>query len=410
MQVITKSLSVGLLLSSVSMVAIAESWILTPIVTVGASYDDNFRLTRLKQHDDVTGLNLAVALAFDRVVDDFSVNGKVRLDFNTYDGDDIPDDNNQSLKVGITKKAELSKWSLVGLYTRDSTLKDISEQFDADDPSTYPDTDAGITTSRVRRKTLRLIPSWETRINERTRAKVSYELKDIGYENVLGSSLTDFTNHKLTGSVSRNLSERDLVRVGLSYQDYDSDAKNSDYDSVTGTLGYDRDFDETFRGGVEVGYRTTEGDKDDSDGAVFKMFLSKRTETANFYAHLQRSLSASGAGDQNETDQLLVRVRKSLSPTLALSLNGRYQTIDSTNNANNRDYFSFGPRLTWNITQWWSIDASYSYRWQEYDSAVATVAQPATLGVPAIPARTQDADSSAVFISVTYSKPTASTR
>jgi len=381
-----KRVSMAVALAVFSTGGTAETWVYTPVVELGVNHDDNFRLTA-GPHESVTGTNLRAGILLNRVSDELSFDGRAIFDFNQYDGDRIPNENNQFFNAKIAKKLELDTFDLFASYKRDTTLKDVEPDFDLDDPTLLVDPDAGITTTRIRRNTLRIGPSWKRRLDELTSLNLAYEYRSRDYKSDQTANLNDFITHRLKGTLNRNLTERDVASFGLEYLNYDSDAVNADYDSYSATIGLDHHFSETTRGGFRVGLRRTEGDTDDDTGVVYELHGLKKTELALYTAKLQRRLSPTGSGDLNETDQLLLKMKRSLSPTLDLNIRARYFMLDSNNDANDRDYLEISPELSWGFEQWWSLNFSYAYRRQEYD-----------LG-------NRDADSNAVFLSVSYAKP-----
>ncbi len=387
----TKKGMVAFAISTLPLGAMAETWVYTPIITLGASYDDNFRLTTAP-HGSVTGANVRAALAFTRVSDELSVDGRGVLDFNRYSGDKVPNENNQALYATIARRLELDTFKLFGSYKRDTTLKDINQGFDLNDPTLVPDPDAGITTTRIRRNTFRLLPSWKRQLDELTDMTLDYEYRNVSYKDGDVVSLNDYDSHRLRGTVSRHLTELDTGSVSVSYLTYNSDAANADYDSYSISVGFDHAFDETLKGGARLGWRSTNSDTGDDTGLVYELHVRKDTELAIYSAKLERRLAPSGTGDRNDTDQLLLQMKRSLSPTLDLNIRARYFKVDSNNDNNDRDYLSFEPGISWSFRQWWTLGFSYTYRRQKYDRAASS------------------ADGNTFYLSVSYAKPSGPTK
>jgi hypothetical protein len=63
----------------------------------------------------------------------------------------------------------------------------------------------------------------------------------------------------------------------------------------------------------------------------------------------------------------------------------RADSLDSNNN--DRTYISLEPALQWSLTRWWSVKASYRYRWEKRDELNSSV------------------DSNGVLVSLTYERP-----
>jgi len=241
---------------------------------------------------------------------------------------------------------------------------------------------------------LKLEPNWHHEINERTMMDVGYEFNLVKYENNQpGSGLSDYNQHGITPSISRNLSERDILTTTVGYVQYNSDdLVNTVGKSYFLTIGYKRAFTETLRGGATTGIRHTKLTSDVSDssssGFVLQMNLDAKFEASKLSLKANRSLLPSGAGGLLEVSELSVKFNHKFRERLfgAFLLLGSEKNLVGESGGNKRYSLQASPRIGWKITQWWTVGAGYRYQQRELVDS------------------TNDAVNNIVFIQLRYSK------
>ncbi len=146
---------------------------------------------------------------------------------------------------------------------------------------------------------------------------------------------------------------------------------DSSTDAYGATVGWVHQFSETAGGSIDVGANESDQNGDSNDGLSLSVRGFRNTESGSLYLQAQRSLMPSGFGTLNETDRLLFGYQRSLSDTVALTLNvDTYRTSASTNSSNNdeRKYVSAGPELRWAFSPHFSVGATYRYTWVDRQS------------------------------------------
>lgn len=123
-------------------------------------------------------------------------------------------------------------------------------------------------------------------------------------------------------------------------------------------------------------------------GGLFRVEGTRQLERGRITGKVERSLSPSGSGNIVESDVFALRVTKPISERTALMLQSQYVSNGSSDGAqggnNGRDYFRIEPGLRYSLSETWSIDLSYTYRWEDREQEVSS------------------ADSNAVYLSVNY--------
>jgi len=112
-------------------------------------------------------------------------------------------------------------------------------------------------------------------------------------------------------------------------------------------------------------------------GALFYASLEKDLERTSFAGTLSKIVSPSGSGQLNESDRLMVKMRRELTALMDFSLevNGiRNKSGTGGVSSTDRKYYSILPALHWRLSRWWRVAASYRYIRQKYDNS-ATAAE-----------------------------------
>lgn len=376
----------------------AELWQLTPRITLEEIYDDNIRLLT-GPHDSVTGTLLKGYFGVSRLTENSGVVGRLYLDLSDYSGDEEVTDNNNNVHISLDshRKTERTKWGLKGVFRRDTTLRRIDVLEDSDDAPVdiEDDVDEGLVTTDIRRHRLNLRPSLQHSISERTELSMSYNYQDVRYEdNPAGSGLFDYFQHSVNAGFFRRLTERDTINFSLGVGRFESeDNADNQVDTYALTVGFKRALSETTNGTIKVGINHSEQKSNvqdsESDGYILRLGLNHKTEVTRYNALLSHDLKPSGAGNIIEATEFNLRIRHRFSERLGGALNLGYterETIGSSP-SNTRRYYSIRPRLNWKLSRWWTVGGGYNYRQSKADGSV------------------DSADSNAVYISLSHSKP-----
>ena len=245
-------------------------------------------------------------------------------------------------------------------------------------------------------------------------------INDIGRFTV-ADELDDFTENLLEFSFRHQLSRIDTISTLVSYSAFEAQSemsvpeneripdpreddilRNPRFDTTTDTarvsVGYDRNFSPTLRGGVQVGYFTartdTFGETETNDGYTAAITASKINDLDKFSAKFGVEVFPSDIGEVVESLEFIADYGRPITRLLDFSVRFRAFEPDAISDLNDADRFarrfiSFEPKIVWNFERAWSFGASYRYRRQKSQIDPAA------------------GDSNALLFSVKYTHPSA---
>ncbi len=374
-----------------------EALVLEPSVSIRAFYDDNAALT-IREHNDSVGSELLGALKLSRKADAMELKGVARLNMLlSASGDVYRDKDNQLISMEFIRKGELSRWRVSGSWRRDSIVRSVRVT-DQDDVTPEPDddVDAGLVQVSVRRNRYIVKPSWSYNLSPRTEIAAGMGFDKVVFEDTGETLLFDYENNSLFGRHFYRITERDRITTTLTMKQYRADAVNRDYDSGSLLVGLEHSYSETATGHFQLGWYQTQwrhlGGKEGTDGGYLaRIYVEKRTGLTKFSGRIGRSTFASGAGYVVNSDELVFNMVRDLTETMRFSLRIKAfqnESIQDDFPEANRRYISITPALSWRVSQWLSVNASYRYRRQNRDIDA------------------QSAESNALYLSVRYARPT----
>jgi hypothetical protein len=196
------------------------------------------------------------------------------------------------------------------------------------------------------------------------------------------------------------LNERSVASVTAFYDKYETTPASFKADTYGIQGGYVYALSETLNANVVLGFRRTQStvasdalvcegfiiagicfgtvtqvtlvEKKTSSGYTFNAGLEKRWERDSVSGRISREISPSGVGSLVETDRVQVSWSRDFSPTLraridASAYRSRYVAGIVVNSSSR--YYTIEPRLTWQLSQWWAVDAGYRYSRQQWESS-----------------------------------------
>ncbi|MGI9301327.1 MAG: hypothetical protein ACR2RB_01270 [Gammaproteobacteria bacterium] len=377
----------------------AAGWVFQPTVALGASYSDNYTLSPNLERS-VLRSGVSGELGLSRLTDSTTLTGLFRADFAVLSGDDegLDDNQNQLLTLNYVNKRERHEFGVDSFIKHDSLIRSVDIVVDPDDVTIEPDADVDDGLERevnVERFRFFVNPKWTHRFTELTNVGAEYRLSNTQYDDAGTTDLFEFSNHFFSTGFSRRVTERDRITGAADATLFRASDVDREYDSFALAGGLEHNFTETLQGRVNVGVRTTsfdvEGDSGDDTGVTFRVDGTKRTGLTIFSGRIQRSLRPSGSGDVVESDELVLNVSRRLTELISFSLRTRLfenESLQSVASDANRRFFSFSPRLRWNISRWWSVDTNYRYRRSKRFN------------------EPESSEDNTAFVSLNYSKPT----
>lgn len=233
----------------------------------------------------------------------------------------------------------------------------------AGDPLGGGTLDGGSVDQQVRRYDVNVNPYIRYELSERTSVQFDYVFTSLDYRNADQTGLEDSTTNGVRFELLQRVTERDLARFRAGWARMDPET-SSNSDAYQATGGWEHRFSEQTGMSIDAGasYRDRDGETD--VGFVFTLRGFHRTEVGDIFAQAQRSLTPTGFGDLSETDRLTLGMRRNLSDTVEVSVNGdSYSTSNSDDN--DRSYISVGPQIRWLFSPSFSVGATYRYTWAD---------------------------------------------
>lgn len=361
----------------------AAEWSAEPSVSLRADYNSNLTLT-VFPHDEVWGYWASPAVTFAGSTESLRVSAKAAADFVRYVGGEDVSFTNLYFPLSARYRREQDTWSLEGGLTRDNTLLGELQQ-------------TGVRVSFTQRNLWTANPSWTRALTEKLSVQGGYQFADASYDNGFRLGLIDYQVHGGNGAVLYDLTERDQVQFTGHYVTFSApDARlRSAYYGATASMTHS--FSESATGTVSGGPRQVStsqfGLKDSELVWLFAANLRAQGERSSLQLDVSRDINPSGLGLLIRTDRAAVTVSNDVTETLTASISGQVllasgiATKGFTVGFPDQRYVSATPKITWRMTDWWTLTVSYTYAQLDIDN----------------PSRTAGANST--FVMVTYTMP-----
>src|SRR5690606_27145489 len=184
----------------------AQQWLIQPEVRVGAEYDDNARLrTDEEQIEEIDGYivegSLGISYNTPRTIFELTP----RLRSRVYDETPDVDSDDQFLDLTFAHETLKGDVRVRTEFDRESqrTGERGDTDFDVDEPDEIPIDDTGNVLSSERRERFRIVPQWNYELTERLILGLEAMYTDVSYDDSITSSLVDYTDKRIEGSLAR---------------------------------------------------------------------------------------------------------------------------------------------------------------------------------------------------------------
>lgn len=367
----------------------AAEWIVQPTIDLASIYEDNVELAT-GPHTSSSGYILVPRISLDRNTETSKMDLDAYAAFTDYQRGDVEDRSESAASLrSYSQTSERGTLGLDAELRRDTLFERFSEARGVGD---LRDVDIGVSTStRVRRNYVAANPYFDWQLTERSAMRLGYRLTDVRFSDAEGTGLVDYKEHFVSGSYSRQLSEKDSASISANMIRYRPDATTSEADTVQLVAGLTRKFSEATKGAVAAGVNRTDqteaGVEDSSSGVILRAEIEQRSEISELDAVLSRDVAPSGIGRTLGTNQFRIRWLRKTAPTVDFVLDGealRTRVLEGSDPATDRRYLQIALSLRWHWLEDWAIGGGYRYRRQKYD------------------AESDSADSNAVFLGVSY--------
>jgi len=350
-------------------------WSVTPSMSTKAYYTDNLLLTQLP-HDSTYGYWLSPGAEFAAKTERFQLGGKAALDFVDLYGGEPSRYTNIFLPLTMKYRTEQDEWGFTGGFTRDNTL--MGELLAT-----------GLVLRFTQRNLWTVNPSWTHMVTEKFGFQTTFQFNDATYQDGIRLGLLDYQAYGGSAGFLYKPSERDDIQLSATYNNFRTATApiglQANYPGAM--LSITHAFTEGLRANAYGGPRFVSSttqlgglSQNTSDTIwVYGVSVNQKFERANLQMSLTRDIFPSGFGLLIKTDRLGAAASYDLTETITASLDAAGYTVTGvTNQASGgalkeQRLFYLTPKLSWHFSEWWRIEASYSYRWRDVDTFIEPV-------------------------------------
>jgi hypothetical protein len=347
--------------------ASAQEWKLSTSLSQSVLYSDNLLLSRDREINTV-GFITAPALLLERTspTSHMALNG--RFEFAEYVNHSDFNSQDQFLNLAIDQAiSERSALQLSARFTRDTTLKneeDITGKF-LDDSFRFV--------------SWNVAPGWAYQLSPVDELVVRGNYREKNYET---NEKTDYQYFGPAIDYNHQLNELERVTATVGAFRFIPDEPGEDYtDTISTLFGYGYTSSERFSidGGLGFAYSMRHEDpgKDSTDLGYRLKFNMKyiMSDQTSARVSLSHDTEPSGDGDQVVRNRATLGLDHKVTPLTTLGLKVDYADNvdvlgfegDSTTDEGDSRYTSVRPSVSWLLTEDWSLEAEYRFRYRLFD-------------------------------------------
>jgi hypothetical protein len=351
---------------------LAAEWSIEPSIGVKGDYNSNLLLSSFA-HEAVYGHWISPGAKFSGSTERLEISGRVAADFVQYYGGQNINYTNMFFPLNARYKTESDVLGFDGGFTRDNTLMGELLQ-------------TGVALRFTQRNLWNANPTWTHDLTDTVAIQSSYQYLNASYQNGLRLGLADYVQQiGMTGIVYKP-TERDQLQASGVYVNFHVPDVRLRAEIYGGFLSVTHMFSETLVGTVSGGPRFILS-KNNSSGTtlsdneltwVFSGSLEKKFEDFSMRMEAGRDINPSGFGLLLQTDRVAVVFTKQLTETLTATLSGQAFLAEGLATKANtavfpqNRYVNVTPKVSWRISDSWSLDVSYTYAQRDVESASQT--------------------------------------
>jgi len=337
-------------------------WSVQPSLNTKAYYNSNLFLLPLP-HKETYGYWISPAAEIAGKTERLEVSSKLAADFVTYYGEERQF-TNMFLPLSLRYKTEADEFGFTGGFTRDNTL--MGELLST-----------GVVLRFTQRNQWNANPTWTRSLTEKLSVQSTVQFTDTSYQKGLSLGLVDYQLIGGSTGLSYQLSDRDQLQLTGTYVSFHTTNGPFALSAVFpgAIMGITHAFSESFSGTVSGGPRfisaTTELPNNKITAAdtvwIYNASLMKKFERTFVQATLSREIVPSGFGLLLETNKIGMVASYNLTEFVTASLDTSYYIVSGATNLSSGatlpefKYTYVTPRLTWQFSEWWKLDLSYTY-------------------------------------------------
>ena len=369
--------------------ASAQEWKLESNISQRVLYSDNLLLSRDREIETV-GFITAPALHLERNSPTSKIAFDGRFEFAEYIDHSEFNSQDQLLDLQIDQAlSERAAFRLGAGFTHDTTLKseqDVTGRF-LDDSIEFVSWNVG--------------PGFAYRLTPVDEMVVRGSYRETTYYDT--DEKTDYQYFGPAIDFRHQLNELEAVTATIGATRFIPDEPGNDYtDTISTLFGYSYQSSERFSisGGVGAAYSMRHEDPGrDTDDLGFRLKFNMNyelSEQTSVRVALSHDNEPSGDGDQVVRNRATIGFNHQLTPLTTARLNIDYADNvdvigsegDQTSDEGTSRYTSVRPAVAWQLTEDWSLEAQYRFRYRLFDDDGG------------------DAMSNSVFLTLQYNFPT----
>ncbi|WP_445370710.1 hypothetical protein ACH518_15300 [Methylomonas sp. HW2-6] len=377
----------------------ALDFLFEPDFSFKERYDDNLRLQlNPKRTNFISTFSPGFMAGYLANNNEFKANFK--WNELIYHGESALDFSEKIGSISHQYRSELFKTDLAASYSEQASL---TTQLD--------ETGSGDLQTQVARTSKSISPNLTYFLSEKNSLLFGLNYTDVAFDRPANLTtplgFSDYTNQQFSATAIHTYSEQLSFNISGSYSEFESASNgpglffglpvDTAFSQKSTTLNYQAGlqyaFSEQTRFSLSAGMRDTDTDSTQttklfgtqtiinnfsrsskSTGHVFSANLSRSAEWGSLNFNAGQQLNPASSGTQQTSTSFSAGANYNFSERWTAGVNATYLSVDSvstfrdTNTSNNRSVLSFSPNIKWHWTEEVSLDFSYSYRQQQFES------------------------------------------
>jgi hypothetical protein len=344
---------------------------------VGGEYDDNATLNiRSDSETELTGLlaDLRARVEYTSARNMFLVEPRVTVrdygDESQFNSDDY------FLRSLFMHDGQSSSFSFRANYDRQTvrTAERAVSDIDVDDPDEITDDDTGRVILEGVRNKWRLSPGWSYRLSNISRISADLDYFDVGYEDEVTGTLSDYTDARLNVNYARGFSNVNTALITVTGRRFDTAARSRDITGFGVLAGFERELSEQMTVTAMIGLEDTDQQGFDADPEVVgHVTLRRDLDTIRMFARYRRSIMGSGGGRLTIRDALNLNFKRRLNERITAGLGIRAyhsEGIGADISIDDRNYVQLQSTFLWYLSTSLVVEASYRYTISDRSAAI----------------------------------------
>ncbi len=378
--------AVGLVLALASTSAVGANWEVAPRIGAAYLYSDNYHLELPGGELDVSGAQADVSVTFSTVDPRTTVEVTPRVRATYFPDESDEDSNDYFFDMVLHDETPRRRMGIAGSFSQEDVVRSefpgTEIEGDLGDPE---DLDSGRIIERSRRDLIRIAPYFSYDMSQRYTLDLDAHYVDASFDRRAVGFQEDFREVGASLGLGIRVSPRSSVTIRGVVAKYETAI---DADAYGAHLEWATDYSPTSRFYIRIGGQQTEPDRGHSDNNVVAGIGGRwQSERNRLFLDITRTVGPVSAGTIVERHQLRIRLDHDISQRFTSIIGARVsrnESIEERSAYPTREYAAADAGFEWRVNRQWTLHATYTYRWQEYEDEPS------------------DASANGVLIGVTY--------